>query len=115
MRIFNVVLTGDYLDENGRVTFGDPSLNLLDDIPYIKTGFLLDQKPDPNDPTYWDRQYSLEIKQSAQRELNALGDALFIRIDRKILTLADNPRPGAEEKIEGPCSSPAGKTTAFCS
>jgi hypothetical protein len=34
----------------------------------------------------------LEIKQSAQRELDALDNAPFARIDRKILALADNPR-----------------------
>ena len=37
-------------------------------------------------------KYALEIKQSAQRELDALDDAVFMRIDRKILTLADSPR-----------------------
>jgi mRNA interferase RelE/StbE len=37
-------------------------------------------------------KYSLEIKQSAQKELDALDDALFTRTDRKILALADNPR-----------------------
>ena len=38
-------------------------------------------------------KYYLEIKQSAQKELDALDGALFTRIDRKILALADNPRP----------------------
>jgi hypothetical protein len=38
-------------------------------------------------------KYSLEIKQSAQKELDALDDALFTRIDRKILPLTENPRP----------------------
>jgi len=38
-------------------------------------------------------KYSVEIKQSAQKELDALDDALFARIDRKILALAGNPRP----------------------
>ena len=37
-------------------------------------------------------KYSLEIKPSAQKELDALDDALFTRTDRKILALADNPR-----------------------
>jgi hypothetical protein len=34
-------------------------------------------------------KYSLEIKQSAQKELDALADALFARIDPRILALAD--------------------------
>jgi mRNA interferase RelE/StbE len=44
---------------------------------------------------------SLEIKQSAQKELDALDDALFTRIDRKILALADNPRPAGCKKLKG--------------
>jgi mRNA interferase RelE/StbE len=46
-------------------------------------------------------KYSLEIKQSAQRELDALDDALFTRIDRKILALAANPRPAGCKKLKG--------------
>lgn len=38
-------------------------------------------------------KYGLEIKPSAQRELDMLDDAMFDRIDRKILALAGNPRP----------------------
>jgi mRNA interferase RelE/StbE len=45
--------------------------------------------------------YSLAIKHSAQRELDALDDALFARIDRKILALADNPRPAGSKKLRG--------------
>ena len=46
-------------------------------------------------------KYSLEIKQSAQKELDALDDAVFARIDRKILTLANNPRPPGCRKLRG--------------
>jgi len=46
-------------------------------------------------------KYSLEIKQSAQKELDALGDPLFTRIDRKILALAENPRPARCKKLKG--------------
>jgi mRNA interferase RelE/StbE len=46
-------------------------------------------------------RYSLEIKQSAQKELTALDDALFTRIDRKILVLADDPRPAGCKKLRG--------------
>jgi mRNA interferase RelE/StbE len=46
-------------------------------------------------------KYSLEVKTSAQKELDALGDALFARIDRKILTLAENPRPSGCKKLRG--------------
>ena len=46
-------------------------------------------------------KYSLEIKQSAQKELDALDDTLFTRIDRKILALAENPRPSGCKKLKG--------------
>ena len=46
-------------------------------------------------------KYSLEIKQSAQRELDALRDPLFARIDRKILALSGNPRPAGCKKLKG--------------
>jgi mRNA interferase RelE/StbE len=46
-------------------------------------------------------KYSLEIKQSAQKELDALDDALFTRIDRKILALAENPRLAGCKKLRG--------------
>ena len=46
-------------------------------------------------------KYSIALKRSAQKELDALDDALFARIDRKILALADNPRPAGCKKLSG--------------
>jgi mRNA interferase RelE/StbE len=46
-------------------------------------------------------KWSLEIKQSAQKEMDALDDALFARIDRKIMALAENPRPAGCKKLKG--------------
>ena len=46
-------------------------------------------------------KYSLEVKQSAQKELDALDDRLFARIDRKILALAGDPRPAGCKKLRG--------------
>ena len=46
-------------------------------------------------------RYSLEIKQSAQKELDALADRMFARVDAKILMLADNPRPPGCKKLRG--------------
>jgi mRNA interferase RelE/StbE len=46
-------------------------------------------------------KYSLEIKHSAQRELDSLDDSVFTRIDRKILALAENPRPSGCKKLRG--------------
>ncbi len=45
--------------------------------------------------------YSIEIKSSAQKELDALDDTVFPRIDRKILALAENPRPTGCKKLKG--------------
>jgi mRNA interferase RelE/StbE len=46
-------------------------------------------------------KYSLELKRSAQKELDALEDSVFRRIDRRIMTLADNPRPAGCKKMKG--------------
>ncbi|MGD0696350.1 MAG: type II toxin-antitoxin system RelE/ParE family toxin [Terriglobia bacterium] len=46
-------------------------------------------------------KYTLEIMPSAGRELDALDDALFARIDRKIMLLAENPRPPRCKKLKG--------------
>ena len=46
-------------------------------------------------------RYTLEIKPSAGKELDALSDALFARIDRKIMALAENPRPPGCKKLKG--------------
>ncbi len=46
-------------------------------------------------------KYALNIKQSAQKELDTLDDAVFSRIDRKILGLADTPRPAGCKKLKG--------------
>lgn len=46
-------------------------------------------------------KYSIEIKQSAQKEFDALDDSLFARIDGKILALAEDPRPTGCKKLKG--------------
>jgi len=46
-------------------------------------------------------KYSLQIKQSAQKELDALDDVVFTRIDRRILALEDNPRPAGCKMLKG--------------
>jgi mRNA interferase RelE/StbE len=45
--------------------------------------------------------YSLVIKSSAQKELDALDDSVFRRIDRKVLALAENSRPTGCKKLKG--------------
>ena len=45
--------------------------------------------------------YSLTIKASAQKELDALRDDMFARIDPKIRALATAPRPAGCAKLSG--------------
>ena len=46
-------------------------------------------------------KYTLEIKPSAAKELDALDGELFARIDRKIWVLPQNPRPPGCKKLRG--------------
>lgn len=46
-------------------------------------------------------KYSIELKPSAEKELDALDHTLFRRIDAKILALAENPRPKGCQKLKG--------------
>ena len=61
-------------------------------------------------------RYFVEIKPSAGKELDALDDALFARVDRKVLALAENPRPPGCKKLRGTrtCGASVWATGAFC-
>jgi mRNA interferase RelE/StbE len=45
--------------------------------------------------------YSIQIKASAQKEMDLLSDSLFARIDKRILRLANEPRPQGCRKLRG--------------
>jgi mRNA interferase RelE/StbE len=47
------------------------------------------------------RKYVVDIKASAQRDLDAVDNIVFERIDRKIVALAENPRPAGCKKLRG--------------
>jgi phosphoglycerate dehydrogenase-like enzyme len=64
MRQFRIALTGDFLDETGKVAQGDAGLSLWEGIPYVGHHFLKEQAPTPGDTSYWDRFYSLEVEPS---------------------------------------------------
>ncbi|MCL5097265.1 MAG: D-glycerate dehydrogenase [Candidatus Omnitrophica bacterium] len=72
MKTFNLMYTGDYLDEHGQVALGDIALDLLEGVAHVKYGFLLDQKPSSGDPAYWDRLYSMEIQPHHVSQANGL-------------------------------------------
>jgi phosphoglycerate dehydrogenase-like enzyme len=61
MRTFRIALTGDFLDEQLVSAYGDLSLSLWKDRPYIQYHFLKEQSPRPHDPSYWSRLYSMEV------------------------------------------------------
>jgi phosphoglycerate dehydrogenase-like enzyme len=56
-----VALTGDFLDERGASAYGDVGLPLLQSKPYIRHRFLTEQAPRPNDSSYWQEFYRLEV------------------------------------------------------
>jgi mRNA interferase RelE/StbE len=45
--------------------------------------------------------YSIEVKPSARKELEALPDPVLSRIVRKLESLTDNPRPAGGKKLKG--------------
>lgn len=46
-------------------------------------------------------KYSVEVKPSARKELEALPDELLVRVIRKLDALAHSPRPGGCRKLKG--------------
>jgi phosphoglycerate dehydrogenase-like enzyme len=58
---FRIALTGDFINEQGESAYGDLGWSLWKDQPYIHYHFLRAQSPQPNDPSYWKRLYSLQV------------------------------------------------------
>ena len=46
-------------------------------------------------------RYAIILKPAVEKELDRLPDAVFSRIDARILALADNPRPVGCKKLKG--------------
>lgn len=61
MPTFQIALTGDFLDDSGRVAQGDGGLPLLDQARHVEYRFLTEQAPRRDDPGSRDRLYSLEV------------------------------------------------------
>jgi phosphoglycerate dehydrogenase-like enzyme len=74
MRLFRIAITGDFLGADGKSAYGDLGFGALDACPYIQYHFIMEHAPQPLDPTYWDRLYSLEVK--AEHIVNV--DALMV-------------------------------------
>jgi phosphoglycerate dehydrogenase-like enzyme len=58
---FRFALTGDMLDMDGRFDGSLIGLDQLDHVPHMRYRFLRDLAPNRDDPTYWQRFYSLVI------------------------------------------------------
>lgn len=71
VRTFRVALTGDFLNERGQSAYGDLGLPLLENRPYVRYHFLREQAPRSNDPSYWERFYTLQV--TAEQIQNADG------------------------------------------
>ena len=46
-------------------------------------------------------RYTIVINKSAEKELKDLPLKIFLAIDKKILSLADNPHPSGAKKLTG--------------
>jgi len=68
---FRIALTGDFLNAAGQSAYGDIALSLLDDRR-VKYHFLTDHAPRPDDPSYWDRFYSMEVKPEHIADIDGL-------------------------------------------
>jgi phosphoglycerate dehydrogenase-like enzyme len=62
VRPFRIALTGDFLDDSGRVAYGDIGLAAIESQPHVSHRFLDDLAPRRDDPSYWSRLYSLEVR-----------------------------------------------------
>jgi phosphoglycerate dehydrogenase-like enzyme len=71
MQFFDIKFTGDLSTVEGKFT-GDVGLDILQRDPKIRWGFLEDQRPKANDPTYQERLYSMEIGPHHVASANAI-------------------------------------------
>jgi phosphoglycerate dehydrogenase-like enzyme len=72
MPTFRIAFTGDFLNEDGQSAYGDISLSLLDSQSYIKYHFLKEHTPKKNDPSIWERFYSLEVTAEQIADIDGL-------------------------------------------
>src|SRR6266496_1847272 len=86
---FRLAYTGDFLNEDGTPAYGDLSLSLLRDCPFIQYRVLTDLAPHPGDSDYWQRFYSLEVKPEHVADLDGLV-VLRPRVTRAVLEAASD-------------------------
>jgi phosphoglycerate dehydrogenase-like enzyme len=72
MRPFRIAITGDFLNGEGESAYGDLGFGAMDACPYIQYHYIMEHAPQRQDPTYWDRLYSLEVKAEHIADVDAL-------------------------------------------
>ncbi len=69
---FQIALSGDFLDEQGRDAYGGLPLDRLAADTRVAYHFLHDQAPQLGDTEYWNRFYSLRMTAEQLRDVDAL-------------------------------------------
>ena len=72
MRTFRLAITGDYCDALGKSAYGDIGFDLIETCPFIEHHYIADHMPKADDPTYWDRLYSMEVMPAHLRDVDGL-------------------------------------------
>jgi len=72
MRTFRLAITGDYLDAQGKIAYGDIGFSAIETCPFIDHHYIADHMPSANDPAYWDRLYSMEVMPAHLRDMDGL-------------------------------------------
>ncbi len=60
------------MNPEGKPAHGDVGNSIFDTIPYIRYHFIQELAPNPNDPTYYDRLYSLEVTSEFIKDIAGL-------------------------------------------
>lgn len=87
MNVFQVAITGDFLDERGNWAYGDDGYREWTGSKIIQSRFLTDLAPQPNDPGYWDRFYSLEVNPASIVGMHGLA-VLRPKVSRQAIQAA---------------------------
>jgi phosphoglycerate dehydrogenase-like enzyme len=85
VRVFHVALTGDFLDETGKIAYGTAGLERLFGVPYVSHDFITALAPTARDRDYWSRLYSLEVSTDHIRAVDGLV-VLRPRVSRSTFT-----------------------------
>ncbi len=72
MRTFRIAFTGDFLNSEGDRAYPTEGLDQLERSAHIRYHYIEDQRPGRDDPDYWRRFYSLEVRAEHIRDVDGL-------------------------------------------